>query len=115
VRGPVIAANLKRMGATAYVLASESWMLPLPKECQQKGKPVELERPVSEDDRRMSVIALTGENRAGDWVMVSLKILEGKKRKLDLEDPVHIGCGNKAKGDYGGGRLMGLLEETPLH
>ena len=65
---------------------------------------------MSEDDRRM-----TGENLAGDYVTVSIKIEGGGKRRLDLENPLHIAYGSKAKGDYGGGRLMGLLEETPLH
>ena len=75
----------------------------------------ELERPIREADRRVCVVSLMGENRAGDYVMVSLKIEEGKKRKLDLENPAHIAYVNKARDGYGGGRLMGLLDDQPLH
>ena len=115
MRGPIIAGNLKKLGAIAYVMASESWMLALPPEDQKKGKLPDLERPIREDDRRVSVVSLMGENRVGDYVMVSLKIAEGKKRKLDLENPMHVAYGSKAKDGYGGGRLMGLLDDEMTH
>ena len=69
MRGPIIADNLKKLGVIAYVMASESWTLALPPEDQQKGELPELERPIREDDRRVSVVSLMGENRVGDYVM----------------------------------------------
>lgn len=107
---------LREAQADAYVLMVESWTLPksameaLARRAKEEGREFELDRPISEDDRRISVLSLHGESKAGEALAAVLRINEKDKRSLDLdnEEMFMIAGAGEAKGE---GRLVGLLDE----
>lgn len=120
-RGPGLARILREQEADFYLLGSEAWTLPQEAtraiaESQGKLSPesikdLELERPIREDDRRISVLMINGESREGDVLMAVFRIDEGNGRAVDLEKPEIFYIERKSKDVGSGGSLSGLLDK----
>jgi len=111
---------LRETKAKAYVLMSESWMLPQSamqamkpalEEAREKGEEFELARPISEDDRRISIVSLSGESVEGDVLFAAFRIDEKNGRAIDLEKEETFFVGRQTDKARAGGRLSGLLRE----
>ena len=106
-----IKAILRQHDAVSYVLASEAWMIGMDKDkiqMDEQGQPI-LERPIREDDRRKSVLTITGENLNGDMVFSARTINEKPPRSLP-DKPDIFQTHTKSDPDRMQGDNMGLLE-----
>lgn len=108
-RSAAIIELLNRLDAKAFVMATEAWMVSLPANGMEKVEDVELERPIREDDRRVSSLVLNGRGAKGDALVAIFKIKEGGEvRELEAE-PMHLDVGPDV---VMGGALGGVRRES---
>lgn len=109
---------LVQADAQAYVLMSESWMLPQSAmealKAQTKGGEFELERPISQDDRRISIVSLNGESLEGDVLFAAFRIDEANGRAIDLAKEETFFVGRATDKTSAKGRLAGLLRKQEV-
>lgn len=82
-----------------YCLASEVWTLAGP---VTGGLP---DHRISEDDRRVSALMISGECLSGEIILGVWRIAEGAKREVDLDHPIMLTLNEEEVG----GRMQNLL------
>lgn len=110
----ILRGLLLEVDASVYVLATEGWTLPLDV-CRilpldEDGEP-DLVQPIHEDDRRISVLSLTGESTKGDAFAAVFRIREGAERRLMLDEPLILEMHGPEDADALSGSLATLLRE----
>lgn len=99
--------------AVAYAVATEGWALMQNDAKTALNPDGTVNRPIRHDDRRVSVLSITGETKARDVLFGIWRIEEGEQRRVDVEgDALSLEVSNRdaPDGKEAGGRMFGLLD-----